>query len=109
MGEKMKKNLIISTIVSLGINLILFLVNLICAYTIHTLPLSQKLSGGEYMGEIGFGVLLEKIFYLSLEPESGGTTEYIRFDLMSLLVPIIIVFIITLIILTTINKRKSTK
>ncbi len=104
----MKKNIIISGIASLLTNLVLFVINLICAYTIHRLPFGITLSGGEYIGEKGFGVLLEKIFLFGIDGNSGGTSEYVRFDFMSLIIPIVILFIIILIISTIISKKKNT-
>jgi hypothetical protein len=108
----MKKNIIVSLIVSIGINIICFVTNLICSYSFHFLPLGLKYPGGDCIEYIGFGVDFLKIFALSMDSETGGVSYSIEFNFISLLIPLIVIFIITLIVMILIsksNKKRSVK
>ena len=106
----MKKNLKYSLIISLIINVIGLITNLICAYAFHILPLSITIPGGEVITYVGFGVVLDKIFVLGLPNSNvGGSSYNISFDIINLLITFVLVFIITLIIVTIINKIKNKK
>ena len=71
----MKKLLIKSIIAAFAIEIIGAAVNLI-SYAINgSFPLAKQLSGGEWMGWIGFGMLLNRTFPMSSQdhPVSGST------------------------------------
>lgn len=102
----MKKKVVFSFIISLIINSICLLINLFCAVVFKFLPLSIKMSGGEWIGYYGFGISLEKIFGITIN-ESGFVSNKIGFDLLSYLIPFIIIFIIVLIIKIIISKTKK--
>ena len=101
----MKKNIFISFIISLAINLICLTINLICAITLKILPLSIKITGGEIVQNIGFGISLEKFYFLS--QSSSSEDPNISFNFISLLISFIVIFAIVLIFKTKI--KKSTK
>ena len=102
----MKKKVLISAIVSFVINAVLFLINLICAYSSHTLPLAKRLVGGECIEHIGFGVRLLEIFSFSREG-SGGTSYKISFDFISILIPLVVIFVLALVIGIIVDKAKN--
>lgn len=52
----MKKNIILSLIISLGINLIGMLINFIAFKNTGYIPLAIKMPGGECLLELGFGL-----------------------------------------------------
>lgn len=102
----MKNKVIFSFITSLIINCICLLINLFCGMVFKFLPLSIKMSGGEWVGYYGFGISLEKIFGITID-ETGFVSNKIGFDLLSYLIPFIIIFIIVLIIKIIISKTKK--
>lgn len=104
-----KKGLKISIIVTFVINIFCFLVNLICAYTINSLPFGILMNGGEANESIGFGVYLLKTFPIVSSEEVVKGSSKISFDIVSLLVPIILFFAIFMIIFITVNKIKKNK
>ena len=91
----MKKLLIKSTIAAFAIEIIGAAVNLI-SYSINgSFPLAKQLSGGEWMGWIGFGMLLNRTFPMSSQdhPVSGST--WISFDPGSLVMTLLGGFVIS--------------
>ena len=105
----LKKHLIKSLSISGVLTLFFFIINLISAYLFHHLPLAITLSGGEYIGEQGFGVLLEKIYPMSIVGEESGVSEHISFDFYSLIVSFIVLFIAVLIFCIIESKIKKNK
>ena len=89
----MKKNIFISLILSTVINGVCFLINFICANLFHFLPLAISVGDGEWIGTIGFGVLLEKLYSLSSGGESS-VSYYVSYDFFSIFVSFILIFII---------------
>lgn len=104
----MKKKLLISLIVSFGINILLFLINLIYAFINEKVLLGFTLYGGEYSSSTGFGVIVEKIYSFGLVGE-GGTTVKIGFDIGSFIVPFIILFILVFAISLLFHKNHKKK
>ncbi len=94
----MKKNLIRAAIISLGVNLVFFAVNLICANTMGVLPLGRTYPGGDCIERIGFGVNLLKIFPMTTADNPGAITR-VLFEPRSLILPLVIGFLIALIVL----------
>lgn len=91
----MKKLLIKSIIAAFAIEIIGAAVNLI-SYAINgSFPLAKQLSGGEWMGWIGFGMLLNRTFPMSSQdhPVSGST--WISFDPGSLVMTLLGGFVIS--------------
>ena len=99
----MKKNVFISFIISLVINLLCLTINLIFAFTSQTLPLSFKIQGGEIVQHFGFGILLEEFYPISSSMQSSVNIN-ISFDFISLLIPFLIIFVIVLIFRTKLKK-----
>lgn len=104
----MKKNIKFSLIVSLLINIICFLINVIGALLFDIAPLTIKLSGGEIIEHIGFGVLFDEIFPLTVSEQASVITE-VHFNLISLIVSFVIVAVIVFLIKTLICKMKGDK
>ena len=110
MTNNIKKSLKLSTLITIIINMICLLVNLICAYTINILPFGLKFYGGECIEYIGFGVSLLKIFPMTTANEEIiNNSQEIRFDITSLLITMLLCFIIFMIIILIINKIKNKK
>lgn len=100
----MKKNLRLTLIISIIINTILSLINLVGAHFLENLPLSISMSGGEWTGQFGFGIILEKLYPMSLS-EEAGTKTIISFDFISFVISFIIIFIIVNIVINLIKKK----
>ena len=104
----MKKNIIISLIASVSINAVCLVINLICALNAHFLPLGLYYPGGDCVEYIGFGINLLQIFAFSPEGKGGSFYE-VSFNLPSLIVPLILIFILVLAICILINKIRKKK
>ena len=102
----MKKKIIISTLISLGVNVVLCLINLICANMFHFMPLAKSLTGGDCIEHIGFGIEILETFPLTTSGEMSSTYN-ISFHLTSLIIPIIVLFIVILLIEVLIDKFKK--
>ena len=94
----MKKIILRSVIIAAAVNLAGFLTNLVTYMTARKMYLCRRLSGGEWMGWQGFGLLMEKTFPMSSidEPVTGST--WLSFDPISLLPTLIAVFLLVLIV-----------
>ena len=104
----MKKKILIACIVSVVINLILFGVNLVGANVFHSVPFAKSIPGGECIEYIGFGVYLLEIFPMTAD--GGVSVSYqIGFHFMSLLIPLIVIFLLTFGILLLIDKLRGKK
>ena len=103
----MTKKIVLSSIIALGIDVLGLLVNLICALTIKSIPLAKTISGGEYIGHVGFGILFEEIF--AFDVDSGTTTTNISFSFVNFLLTFVVLFVIVFVISVIISKIKSKK
>ena len=97
----MKKNIVVSLFISSIINFLCLLVNLIGALFFNVVPFSISLSGGEVVQYIGFGILLDKFYFFSVD---GGISYNISFNLLSFVISFILIFIIVLLIKMIVNK-----
>ena len=104
----MKKNIIKSAIISLIITSIGCLANFLCAKLGDFLLIRVSSDGGEYTGEIGFGILLEKFYPLTDDP-SVGTIRHLSFSIVNFLLYLVIIFIIVFATTFVINKIKEGK
>ena len=80
----MKKKIISSALISIVINVIIFLINLICANMFHFLPFSYSLAGGECIEHIGFGIDLIEIFAFTTSGSASNTYQ-ISFNILSII------------------------
>ena len=99
----MKKNTIFSFIISSAISIACLLINLICALSCGFLPIGIEFSGGEFTESIGFGISLQTIYSFGTIEEASTTTT-VGFDLMSLLIPFILLFLIVFVVKTVASK-----
>lgn len=106
MLKKSVKPALIATII---INAICLITNLICAYTINTIPFGRSMHGGECIVHTGFGISLLETFPMTYNGETSNGYTQVNFDLRSLLCSLVIIFITSLIIVIIINKIKSKK
>jgi len=82
----------------------------LCAIFGDFLLIYSSLSGGEYQGYIGFGILLEHIYPMTRFGEGAGTIKHISFDILNFLITFVIIFIIVFVIvliIKTIKKKKE--
>ncbi len=103
----MKELLTKSIIAAFSIEIIGAAINLI-SYTVNgSFLLAKQLYGGEWMGWIGFGMLLNRTFPMTSQehPKSGST--WISFDPRSLLLTLMASFVISFIVLGTIRLVKK--
>lgn len=113
----MKKIILTSAIVSIAVSLAGFLTNLYTYANFRKMYLCRQLYGGEWMGWQGFGLLMEKTFPLTTadDPAASGST-WLSFDPVSLVVPLIVVFLTVFSVLfvirmirKSVQTRKSTR
>ena len=104
----MKKNIIFASIGALIADVVGLLINLICIYTMETMPLAITIVGGECIDHVGFGLLYEEIFSYSTF-DTGGVSKHIMFYGVNFLTTFVVIFIILLILKIIINKVKSKK
>ena len=104
----MKKSIVISAIISLVITGIGCLTNYLYAINKDTLLIKRTSFGGEYTGEFGFGISLEKIYPLTDDPNAKVIT-HLSFDIINFLLYLILIFIIVFIIIKVIKKIKGKK
>lgn len=101
----MKKHLIQAILVSLFVNLCLFVFNLITATNTGVLPLGKTYPGGDCVERIGFGVNLMKIYPENTAGKPGLIT-HVKFAPGSLVVPLITGFVVAFVILQICFKEK---
>ena len=102
----MLKKITISGLISIGINILLCIINLICANMFHFLPLSKSITGGDCVEHIGFGINMLETFPMTTSGELSSTYS-ISFNFVSLIIPIIVLFILILLIEVFIEKFKK--
>ena len=103
----MKKIIIKSLIITTIINAVGCLTNFLCAKLGDFLLIRASLTGGEYQGYIGFGILLEHIYPLTNGIYSKIT--YLSFDILNFLTYYVLIFVVVFLIILYITKRKSKK
>lgn len=104
----MKKRLLISFIITFGINALGLIINLITSLTIHKLFLGVSVPGGDCIEYFGFGIELLDMFAWG-PPDKVGVFHEVSFSIGSLIFSFIPIFIIVFIICTIISKLKKKK
>lgn len=94
----MKKILLKSALISLGINVAGLIINLITFFACGSVFLAIPLSGGEWMGFVGFGIMMNKTFPMTTSSEVVKSTKWLTADPLSFIIPFIIFFVIALVI-----------
>lgn len=101
------KNIILkSIIISLGINIMFLIINLVSYFSANRLFLAIKLSGGEWMGYSGFGIMMNKTYPMSTVDKAVMGKTWLSIDPFSFLIPFIVIFALTFVILKIKQKRK---
>ena len=106
------KTLLFSLISSVGFTAVGFLINLISYLTTENLFFYQKLTGGEWKGQEGFGLLLNHKWPFEWEGQVVTRERiWIEFSPQSLIRPLVLSFIIAFVIILLlrllINNRKN--
>lgn len=83
------------------------LINLASYVFMDELLLAHNLSGGEWMGQQGFGLLREEIFAFGPEGASGGNQVSLSLDPMSLVATFAIMFVAAFAILLILRGRDA--
>ena len=93
------KSVVIAAIISAAVSLIGFLTNLFTYKNFRRMFLCRQLTGGEWMGWQGFGLLMNKTFPLTTmdDPGAGGST-WLTFDPSSLIVTLAGIFLLGFIV-----------
>jgi hypothetical protein len=94
----MKKLLIKSTIAAFAIEIIGAAVNLISYAVNGRFLLVKQLYGGEWMGWIGFGMLLNRTFPMSSQDQPVSGSTWISFNPGSLILTLLAGFVISFIV-----------
>ena len=95
---KMKKVIIRSLIFSLIFEAVGAVINLVSFFANGEFLLATRLYGGEYMGQRGFGLQLNKVFPFGPVSNPSGIKTWISIDLMTLLAALAAGFILGFII-----------
>lgn len=104
----MRKKLLIACTVSLIINILLFSINMVGANMFHKLPIGKAIPGGECIEYIGFGVYLLAVFPMTAD--GGASVSYsVGFSFISFIIPLIVIFLLTFVILILIDKLRRKK
>lgn len=94
----MKKVMIRSLIFSLVFEVIGAVINLVSFFATGKFLLATRLNGGEYMGQRGFGLMLNKVIPFDPASNPSGGRTWISIDLMTLLPALAIGFVLGFII-----------
>jgi hypothetical protein len=105
----MKKNLKLSIIITGILNVSCALINYICARFFEFLPIGFHMSGGEYDGYSGFGILLEKIYPMTAYPGESEASLHISFSITSFLIFFVLTFILIFAIISIIKLLRGNK
>lgn len=97
----MKKILLKSFLIALGLTALGMLINFVFYSNGEIMPLAHTVYGGEIIIDMGFGLCVSNIY--SMLPD-GGTTVFINFDPFSLIICLAGLTIIVFVILLVINK-----
>lgn len=102
------KSILLSLIASVGMTAIGFLINLISYLTTKNLLLCQKLTGGEWTGQEGFGLLLNHTWPFQWEGQVVSEERiWIEFSPQSLIPPLFLCFFIAFVIIFPLRVKKS--
>ena len=104
----MKKVLIKSLIISSIITAVGTLTNFLCAKLGDFLLIKATLSGGEYQGYVGFGILLEHIYPMT-NGEGASKITHLSFSFVNFITYFVLIFLIVLLILYIIKRIKDKK
>lgn len=103
----MKKNIISSLKVSLIINILCIVINLISIATFEFLPIGIGFGGGDCVVRSGFGLVTTKTYPEMPVYEPIESSTSLEFSFLSLLISFIIVFSIVLIFKKISSKKKQ--
>ena len=100
----MKRNIILSLIISSVINLVGMLINFISFNNSGHMPLAIKIPGGECLLELGFGLRAFHTYAMRM-----GDSDSVSFSFapITLIVQILLIALIVFIIITIIKKAKE--
>lgn len=100
----MKQNIILSLLISLGINLVGMLINFITFKNTNHMPLAIKMPGGECLLEIGFGLRAFHTYAMRM-----GDSDRVSFTFapITLIIQLIVIAGIILLIILLINKLRQ--
>ena len=102
------KSVLLALISSVSLTAIGFLINLISYLTTKELILCRDLTGGEWSGQEGFGILLNHTWPFQWDGQVVTRERvWIEFSPQSLIFPLVIFFVISLIVFLLINKIKN--
>ncbi len=105
----MKKLLLKSLIISSIITAVGTIINLVSVLVWDKLLLFVGMSGGEYQGYVGFGILLEFIYPMSGPGEVAGKVRHLSFDIVNFLIYFVMMFIIVFGFMYVIRLLKKAK
>ena len=99
----MKKILTKSIIAAVVIEIIGAAVNLISYRANGSFLLAKQLYGGEWMGWIGFGMLLNRTFPMSSQDQPVSGSTWISFDPGSLILTLLAGFVVSFIVFSALR------
>ena len=98
----------ITIIIPICITLLGSIINLISYKIMNTILLGMNYSGGEVITKVGFGIVCDKFYPLTDDPNASVSTQ-LSFSIMNFLIYFIVIFVIVLLISLIINKIKKAK
>ena len=103
----MKKVCISTLIATLAVEIVGVIVNLISYAVSGDFLLAMTIQGGEWIGQSGFGLLLNRTYPMSTPDHPVSGSEWISFDFSSLILTLVICLILFSIVFFIIFKVKS--
>lgn len=95
----MKKIILKSILISLILNIVCLIVNLVTYLRFKKIFLALKFSGGEWGGTTGFGIMINKTYPMSTQDAVVTGKTWLSVDPISFLIPFVIIFVIAFVIL----------
>lgn len=102
----MKRITLKSVCISLGINIVCLIINLFTYFSVNRLFLAIELSGGEWRGYSGFGIMMNRTYPMSTTDKIVEGKTWLSIDPVSFLIPFILIFALTFVILKIKQKGK---
>ena len=103
----MKKVCISTLIATLAVEITGVIVNLISYAVSGNFLLAMTIQGGEWIGQSGFGLLLNRTYPMSTPDHPVSGSEWISFDLSGLILTLVICLIIFSLVFFIIFKVKA--
>lgn len=105
--NEVKKIILKSALISLGINVTGLIINIITFHLLGKVFLAMPLYGGEWNGYVGFGIMMNETFPMTTSGEIVRSNKWLSIKPMNFIFTFIIFFFITMIIVKLNQNMKN--